>query len=183
MSFWNVSTSCSRALYSADPPSCLNIYINLLTTWALFGGINLTSKQCPAKERILSLERSLHMQIIGTLVDLIIPMIAVIPPRSPELIPSTSSMIIKDFYIVLRPKLNDPVSIKSIPLLFLTSLALNSVTAYPNYLAISLAVVVFPIPGSPLSKAANELIDPPAFHPFCYFTSLLLPFKWISSQH
>lgn len=176
MSFWNVSTSCSRALSSAEPPYCLRIYISLLTTWALFGAINLTSKQCPAKERILSLERSLHMQIIGTLVDFIILIIAVMPPRSPELIPSTSSIIIKDFYIVFRPKLNEPVSINSIPLLFLTSLALNSVIAYPNYLAISRAVVVFPIPGSPLNKAAKELIDPAAFHPFCSFTYLLFPF-------
>jgi hypothetical protein len=47
-----------------------------------------------------------------------------------------------------------------ITFLFLTSLALYYTNEYPNYTATSLAVVVLPSPGSPLRRAAFELIVP-----------------------
>lgn len=66
--------------------------------------------------------------------------------------------------------------------MFLTSLALNSVTEKLYCAARRRAVVVLPIPGSPLRRAALEFIEPAALHPFVYLASRLLPLIWISSQ-
>ena len=122
------------------------------------------------------------MHMIGTLLFLIIWIMAEIPPRSPELMPSTSSIIIKDFWrFFAMSRLKEDDSINPTPLLFLMSLALNSETWKLSSIAIKRAADVLPMPGSPLSRAAFELMDP-LDHPLCYLTYLLLPLKWISSQ-
>ena len=169
MSFWKVSTSCSRALSSPLPPSCMSISFNLFTIVVLIGLWNFTSRQWPASDLIFSLDLSLQMHIIGTLLDFIIFMIAAMPPRSPELIPSTSSIIINGLVNVLDMPMWWELAYRRLtPDLFLTSLALNSVTENLYYDARRRAVVVFPIPGSPLRRAALELIEPAALHPLVY---------------
>ena len=69
------------------------------------------------------------MQIIGTVVCFIMLIIYVIPPLSPLLIPSTSSIIIKFF---TKPEVSwIPIefdSSKATPFLLRMSLALNSIT-------------------------------------------------------
>jgi len=116
------------------------------------------------------------MQMMGILDDFIKLIMAATPPLSPELIPSTSSIIRTDFVkTLLVVRLKEPDYIVFTPLRLRTSLALNSVMAKLYYIASKRAVVVLPIPGSPLMSAALELIDPAAFHPLISFTSLLFP--------
>ena len=130
------------------------------------------------------------MQMMGTLVFLIISIIAVIPPRSPLLIPSTSSIIISVlciYFYFCGPIINDklflPYFISSTLFLLRASLALYSTIEYPNYLATKRAAVVLPRPASPLSSAAFEFIVPDGINELNVgFTSLLFPFMWISSH-
>jgi len=62
------------------------------------------------------------------------------------------------------------------------SLALNYTMLNPNYIPRSLAVVVFPNPGSPLSNAALEFIVPVGKKPLSPLTYFLSPLKWTSFQ-
>ena len=129
MSFWKFYTNTYKALSSPSPPSCLRIYFSLLTTRGFEGLWKEMSRQWLARLLIFSWRRSLQIQIMGTFVFLIIWMMAVIPPLSPELIPSTSSIMIKGFCRLLEiSKFSDELYIKLTPLLFLISLALNSDT-------------------------------------------------------
>ena len=86
------------------------------------------SKQWPASDLIFSDCLSLQMQMIGTVVCLIMVMIYEIPPLSPLLIPSTSSMIIK--FLTREEDSCKPRELDSrsaTPFLFRMSLALNSI--------------------------------------------------------
>jgi len=70
-------------------------------------------------------------------------------------------MIIRDLCKFLDlSRLNEPVSIKLTPLLLRTSLALNYETEKLYCMASKRAVVVLPIPGYPLIRAAFEFIFP-----------------------
>ena len=93
-------------------------------------------------------------------------MISVIPPLSPLDIPSTSSIIINVF--IRAEELWSPKELlynECTPFLFLISLALNSTILKLSSIPKSLAVVVFPSPGSPLNNAALELIVPVGKNP------------------
>lgn len=185
-SFCSISTILSSPFSVEVPPSFVIISAILFTNILLSGRWNFTSKQWPARDRILVDCRSLQIQMMGILDFLIILMIAAIPPRSPLLMPSTSSMISKLFSSVFpidSQVLSLLAAINSTFFLFLASLALNSTTPYPYSAANNLAVVVLPSPASPLSRAAAELILPEGRNELNEaLTSLLFPLIWISSQ-
>lgn len=126
ISFWKFYTNLDKKRSEALQPYFWRISFSLSTILCLWGLWNLTSRQCPANDLIFYDWRSLQIHIIGTVVFLIMWMIYVIPPLSPLLIPSTSSMIISFF-----TKFDDsckPMELDSrscTPFLFLMSLALN----------------------------------------------------------
>ena len=72
------------------------------------------------------------------------------PPRSCEVNPSTSSMMMISLRRRFMPSPKSPRNIETDRV----SDALYSVMAYPNSLANKWTVVVFPIPGGPTTKAA-----------------------------
>lgn len=102
------------------------------------------------------------MQIIGTLVDLIHSINAAIPPLSDPVIPSTSSIIIKNSLLGLNKFIKTRLSIKSFKIflndnLFLLSEALFIIVFKFKASATNLTKEVFPIPGGPLIIHAFEL--------------------------
>ena len=109
------------------------------------------------------------MHTIGILLILMHAMSSWTPPRSPPLIPSTSSITRTIFFGLPPKKLTarfvtisrialdafPPTPSCTSPELFpLVSLAFTSVTSNPSCLAMIVAAELFPIPGGPLMSTA-----------------------------
>mmetsp|Transcript_54397 Transcript_54397/g.158011 ORF Transcript_54397/g.158011 Transcript_54397/m.158011 type:complete len:212 (-) Transcript_54397:176-811(-) len=167
MSCPQASTMASTAESSTRLPSPSMTCLMRRATAAFSGRLNLMSKQIDAKLRTCWSLRSLQMQMMGFFVDLIMLIRACMPPLSPPLMPSHSSMIITALSIALlapapRRRVWFPASeelMLSMMALPRASEALYSMSRYFGLQrATNVHVVVFPMPGGPLISAARALM-------------------------